>query len=293
MAAILANEFPKLGYGIGLRRSHYKVILEERPVADWFEIISENFMVAGGRPLEVLEQVRSNYPVVMHGVSLSIGSADPLNKTYLRDLAALAQRIEPAWISDHLCWTGVDGKNLHDLLPLPYTEETVKHCAARIQQVEDILGRRILLENISSYLQYRCSRMSEAEFVGALAEAADCALLLDLNNIYVNSVNHHFDPRRYLDALPAGRVAQFHLAGFRDCGSYLLDTHDHPVSDPVWELYDHAVRRFGALSTLIEWDDRIPPFVELAGVATIARERAQAVATGMTRMGADAGEQRR
>jgi len=241
---------------------------------DWFELTTENFMVEGGLPLTVLEGVRTNYPIVMHGVSLSIGSADPLNQTYLRDLAALARRFEPAWISDHLCWTGISGRNLHDLLPLPHTEEAVKHCARRLVQVQDFLGRRILIENISSYLEFRASRMSEAEFVAAVAEEADCGILLDINNVYVNAFNHRFNPRDYLDALPVGRIAQFHLAGHRDCGTHLLDTHDHPVSDAVWELYDYAVQRFGPVATSIEWDDRIPSFLDLAAVAAHARERA-------------------
>jgi uncharacterized protein len=266
-----------LGYGVGLRRPHYTEILQQRPAIDWFEVTTENFMVEGGRPLNVLEGLRTNYPIVMHGVSLSIGSTDPLNQTYLRDLAALAQRFEPAWISDHLCWTSVGGKNLHDLLPLPHTEEAVRHCAQRLRQAQDFLGRRILIENISSYMQYRASRMSEAEFVAAVAEEADCGILLDINNVYVNAFNHHFNSRDYLDALPVGRIAQFHLAGHRDCGTHLLDTHDHPVTAAVWELYEYAVHRFGPLATLIEWDDRIPSFSELAAVAEQARERAFAV----------------
>ena len=244
---------------------------------DWFEVTTENFMVEGGRPLNVLEGVRANYPIVMHGVSLSIGSTDPLNRSYLRDLAALVRRFEPAWISDHLCWTGVRGRNLHDLLPLPHTEEAVKHCAQRLRQVQEFLGRRILIENISSYMQYRASRIGEAEFVAAVAEEADCGILLDINNVYVNAFNHHFNSKDYLDALPVERIAQFHLAGHRDCGTHLLDTHDHPVSDAVWELYDYAVYRFGPLPTLIEWDDRIPSFSELAAVAAQARERAYSV----------------
>lgn len=193
---------------------------------DWFEVTNENFMVEGGRPLQVLEGVRANYPIVMHGVSLSIGSADALNQAYLHNLATLARRFEPAWISDHLCSTGVYGRNLHDLLPLPYMEEAVRHCGRRIRHVQEFLGRRILIENISSYMQYRASRMSEAEFVAAVAEEADCGILLDINNVYVNAFNHHFNPKDYLDALPAGRIAQFHLAGHRDCGTHLLDTHD-------------------------------------------------------------------
>ena len=268
------DEFPALGWGVGLRRPHYAEILLQRPAMDWFEITTENFMAEGGRPLEVLEGVRANYPIVMHGVSLSIGSADPLNRGYLCDLAALTRRYEPAWVSDHLCWTGVGGKNLHDLLPLPYTEETVRHCAERIRQVQEVLGRRILIENISSYMRYRASRMEEAEFVAAVAEEADCGILLDINNVYVNSFNHNFNSKGYLDALPAKRIVQFHLAGHRDCGTYLLDTHDQPISNEVWDLYDYAVQRFGRCPTLIEWDDRIPSFSELAAVAVKARERA-------------------
>jgi uncharacterized protein (UPF0276 family) len=271
---MIRDEFPALGWGIGLRRPHYAEILERRPAVDWFEVTTENFMVPGGRPLEVLEAVRANYPIVMHGVSLSIGSADPLNRTYLQDLATLARRFDPSWISDHLCWTGVGGRNLHDLLPMPYTEEAVEHCAKRIRQVQEFLGRRILIENISSYLQYRASRMSEAEFLMAVAEESDCGILLDINNVYVNAFNHRFNSKRYLDVLPIGRIAQFHLAGHQDCGAYLLDTHDHTVSEGVWELYDYAVERFGPVTTLIEWDDRIPSFAELAGVATMAYERA-------------------
>jgi uncharacterized protein len=271
---MIRDEFPALGWGIGLRRPHYAEILERRPTVDWFEVTTENFMVPGGRPLEVLEAVRANYPIVMHGVSLSIGSTDPLNRTYLQDLARFARRFESSWISDHLCWTGVGGRTLHDLLPMPYTEEAVEHCAKRIRQVQEFLGRRILIENISSYLQYRASRMSEAEFLTAVAEESDCGILLDINNVYVNAFNHRFNSKRYLDVLPIERIAQFHLAGHQDCGAYLLDTHDHTVSEGVWELYDYAVERFGPVTTLIEWDDRIPSFAELAGVATMAHERA-------------------
>jgi uncharacterized protein (UPF0276 family) len=241
---------------------------------DWFELVTENFMGAGGRPLQVLDEVRANYPTVMHGVSLSVGSADPQNRGYLRDLAALARRIEPSWISDHLCWTGVGGRNLHDLLPLPYTEEAVLHTARRIREVQEILGRRIMIENVSTYLEYRSSRLTEWEFVAAVAEEADCGILLDINNVFVNAFNHRFNSLTYLGALPMERVAQFHLAGHRDCGSYLLDTHDHPVCEQVWSLYEYAVRRFGALSTLIEWDDQIPPFDVLAAIADEARKRA-------------------
>lgn len=264
-------EFPFLGFGVGLRREHYLHVLERSPRVDWFEIISENFMVGGGRPLEVLEEVRARYPVVMHGVSMSIGSADPLDRGYLRALGRLAGRIKPAWISDHLCWTGVGGRNLHDLLPLPYTDEAIAHVSGRVREVQDFLGRRILLENVSSYLQYRASTMPEWEFLAAVAEHADCGILLDVNNIFVSAFNHGFDPIAYLDGIPAQRVAQFHLAGHSDHGAYLLDTHDHPVCEEVWALYEHAVRRFGAVSALIEWDDNLPEFEVLLASADRAR----------------------
>jgi uncharacterized protein (UPF0276 family) len=278
MAARDALTYPGLGFGLGLRPAHYEEILATAPAVDWFEIISENYMVAGGKPLHYLERIRSRYPIVMHGVSLSIGSTDPLDKGYLARLKALAERIEPAWISDHLCWTGVDGYNLHDLLPLPYTEAAVRHVAERMARVQDFLGRRILLENVSSYLSYRCAEMSEWEFLRAVAERADCLILLDINNIYVNSFNHGFDPRAYLDGVPAARIQQFHLAGHRDLGTHLIDTHDEPVPDPVWALYAEAVRRFGPISTMIERDDRIPPLAEL--LAELDRSRAIAATTG-------------
>ncbi|MGH8456289.1 MAG: DUF692 domain-containing protein, partial [Stenotrophobium sp.] len=201
---------PPLGYGLGLRVPHYEEILETNPPLDWLEILSENYMAPGGRPLHYLDRFRERYPLVMHGVSLSIGSSDPLNLDYLRSLKSLAQRIEPAWISDHLCWTGVDGKNLHDLMPLPYTEEAVAHVAARVRQVQDVLGRRILIENVSSYVTYHQSQLSEWEFLAELAERADCLILLDINNIYVSSFNHGFDPRAYLAGIPVARVQQFH-----------------------------------------------------------------------------------
>jgi uncharacterized protein (UPF0276 family) len=254
---------PFLGFGLGLRTDHYQDVLEQRPPVDWFEIISENYMVPGGKPLHYLDRVREHYPLVMHGVSMSIGSIDPLNLDYLAQLKALAERIEPAWISDHLCWTGAHGRNMHDLLPLPYTEEAITHVADRVSQVQDFLGRRMLLENVSSYVSYADSRLTEWEFLSAIAERADCLILLDVNNIYVSSYNHEFDPRDYLDGIPVERVYQFHLAGHTNHGDYIIDTHDHPVVDPVWELYADAVRRFGFVSTMIERDDNIPPLDEL------------------------------
>jgi len=275
-------EFPFLGFGVGLRRPHYAHILEHHPAMDWFEVISENFMVAGGRPLEVLAAVRDRHPIVMHGVSLSIGSTDPLDRKYLADLRVLARRFEPAWISDHLCWTGVGGHNLHDLLPLPYTEEAVVHVSRRIRQVQDFLERPILVENVSSYLTFRDSTLSEWQFLCAVAEEADCGILLDLNNIFVNAFNHRFSAGEYIDSIPCERLAQFHLAGHSDRGTHLLDTHDHPVREEVWALYQRAVRRFGAVSTLIEWDDNIPEFNALAEIA----ERARLICEDALRAGA-------
>jgi uncharacterized protein len=278
---MLRSDFPFLGFGVGLRRDHYAQIIENHPRVDWFEVLSENFMVAGGRPLEVLEAVRARYPVVMHGVSMSIGSTDPIRRDYLRELKALARRCEPAWISDHLCWTGVGGRNLHDLLPLPYTNEVIAHVAARIREVQDFLERPILIENVSSYMAFRDSTMTEWQFLAEIAERADCGILLDINNIFVSAFNHRFDARTYIDAIPAERVIQFHLAGHSDHGTYLLDTHDHPVRGEVWDLYAHAVRRFGAVSALIEWDDNIPEFgvlMETANKARAIHEKAAAEA---------------
>ena len=268
---------PSLGFGLGLRVEHYQTILDTRPNIDWFEILSENYIVPGGKPLYYLDSIRADYPLVMHGVSLSIGSSDPLNLDYLKQLKQLADRVEPAWLSDHLCWTGLNGTNLHDLMPLPYTEEAIAHVVARVRQVQDILGRRILLENVSSYVTYTQSEMSEWEFVRTILERADCLMLLDVNNIYVSSYNHGFDARAYLDAIPVERVQQFHLAGHTNHGNYIVDTHDHPVIDPVWDLYAHAVRRFGPVSTMIERDDNIPPLEELLTELAQARAIAAAV----------------
>jgi uncharacterized protein (UPF0276 family) len=270
--------YPGLGFGLGLRTQHYQEILDSAPSVDWFEALTENYLVPGGKPLYYLEAVRARYPVVLHGVSLSIGSDDPLNRGYLARLKALADRIEPAWISDHLCWTGLNGRNLHDLLPLPYTEEAVVHVSDRIQTVQDYLGCRLLIENVSSYLTYTDSCMSEWEFLSAIAGRADCLILLDINNIYVSSFNHDFDPRDYLQGVPAERIQQFHIAGHRNHGDYIVDTHDEPVIDPVWQLYAEACRRFGAVSTLIERDDNIPPLDELLEELDHARRIAAGVA---------------
>ena len=288
--AVLA---PSLGFGLGLRVDHYQAILADNPRIDWFEALTENYLIPGGKPLDFLMRIRERYPMVLHGVSMSIGSTQPLDYAYLAQLKALAARVEPAWISDHLCWTdlaarvepawisdhlcwtGIAGRNMHDLLPLPYTEEALANVVERVRTVQDVLGRRILLENVSSYVTYRDSQVSEWEFLREVAQRADCLLLLDVNNIYVSSVNHEFDPLDYLQAIPVDRVQQIHLAGHENHGDYLIDTHDHPVPDPVWELYDAAVRRFGSVSTMIERDDNIPPLEELCSELDAARQLAE------------------
>jgi uncharacterized protein len=260
-----------LGHGVGLRPKHYGRFLESRPRVDWVEAISENFMGIGGRPLAVLEKVRRDVPVALHGVSLSIGSSDPLNGEYLAQLSELVNRIEPAVVSDHLCWGSHGGRYVHDLLPLPFTEEALEHVAARVKQVQDRLGRQILLENVSSYLTYAESTLSEWDFLAEIAQRADCGILLDINNIFVSSKNHGFDAFEYLSAIPVERVGQYHLAGHSDYGEYLLDTHDAAVCDEVWSLYREAVRRFGLVSTLIEWDEKIPELEVLVAESRKAR----------------------
>jgi uncharacterized protein len=262
---------PYLGHGVGLRPPHYPLVLDGTARADWFEVISENFMIRGGRPLAVLERARASAPIVLHGVSLSIGSTDPLNLRYLDDLRRLAERFEPAWVSDHLCWGSVGGHYAHDLLPLPYTEEALALVAGRVREVQDRLGRRILVENVSSYVNYAHSTMPEWEFLAAVAERTDCGILLDVNNIHVSAVNHGFPARAYVDGVPAARVGQIHLAGHTDKGTHLLDTHDAPVVPAVWDLYRYTIARLGRVSTLIEWDDHIPAFAELAAEAERAR----------------------
>lgn len=263
---------PNLGFGLGLRTDHYETILADKPPVDWFEVITENYLVPGGKPLHYLDRIRADYPMVMHGVSLSIGGTDALNFDYLRQVKTLAERIEAAWISDHLCWTGVNGVNLHDLLPLPYTEEAIQHVVNRVKTVQDFLGRKILLENASSYITYSHSEMSEWEFLGAVVERADCLILLDINNIYVSAHNHGFDPLVYLDNVPANRVQQFHIAGHLNLDNIIIDTHGDSVIDPVWALYEAALRRYGPVSTMIERDDNIPPFGELLAELEMARQ---------------------
>jgi uncharacterized protein len=267
----MAISVPYLGHGVGLRPQHYPAILDDGLRAEWFEAISENYMLRGGRPLHALERVRAERPIVLHGVSLSLGATEPLNRTYLAELRGLADRFEPAWVSDHLCW-GSHGKHYaHDLLPLPYTEEVLDHVVARVGAVQDALGRQLVVENVSSYVEFTHSTMTEWEFLAALAERADCGLLFDVNNVFVSATNHGFDAERYVAGIPVGRVAQIHLAGHTDNGTHLLDTHDHPVRAEVWDLYRSAVARFGRVSTLVEWDDRIPPFAELLEEAERAR----------------------
>jgi len=265
-----------LGFGLGLRPVHYDDIVDtgnaDAARVDWFEIISENYMVPSGKPLHYLDRVRERWPLVMHGVSMSIGSADPLNEDYLRDLKALADRVEPTWISDHLCWTGFQSLDMHDLLPMPYTEEALDHVVERIRRVQDVLGRRILMENPSTYVTFDASTLPEWTFMAEMAARADCLILLDVNNIYVSAFNHEFDALTYLDAIPGERVQQIHLAGHQNNGNHIIDTHDHPVIDPVWQLYAEAVRRLGPVPTMIERDDDIPPFANLVAELDTARE---------------------
>jgi hypothetical protein len=262
---------PNLGLGVGLRAVHYPHLLREQPDVDWFEIISENYMDSRGRPRHVLERIASRYPVVMHGVSLSIGSTDPLDFEYLARLKALAGDLRPAWISDHVCWTGVAGRNTHDLLPLLLTEASLRHVVSRVRQVQDFLERPLILENPSTYVGFRGSTMPEWEFIARMAEAADCGLLLDVNNVYVSAINHEFDPEAFIRALPVDRIVQFHIAGHTHCGTHLIDTHDHPVVDPVWSLYRLAHALTGGVSTLLEWDAHIPPFPVLHAEVLKAR----------------------
>ena len=264
--------FPLLGAGLGLRREHFQHVLAKRPAVDWFEVITENVMVPGGNPRRVLEAVRRDYPVVLHGVSLSIGSLDPLNAAYLDELAALAHAIEPAWISDHLCWGSAHGIYAHDLLPVAYTEASLDHIARRVQAVQERLGRRILLENPSTYLEIAGAEMAEWEFLGALARRADCGILLDVNNVFVSAHNHGFDARAYLRALPPERVGQIHLAGHSAQGELLIDTHDDYVRPEVWQLYAEAVALIGERATMIEWDAQVPAFEVLEGELARAAE---------------------
>ncbi len=278
--------FPHLGFGLGLRPPHYQDVLDDaHPDAsrvDWWEVISENFMVEGGNPRRVLREVREQRPVVLHGVSLSIGSVDPLDDSYLARLADLVAEVEPAIVSDHLCWSRFGGHSAHDLWPLPYTEQALAHVVARVAHVQDRLGRRILLENPSSYVTFAASDLHEAEFLAEVARRADCGILLDVNNVFVSCTNHGWDAAAYLAAIPSDRVGQIHLAGHTDQGTYLLDSHDTPVCEDVWQLYGDAVARFGNVATMIERDDHIPPLTELVGELDRARGIADRASTFRT-----------
>jgi uncharacterized protein len=280
MAANRFNGFTDLGIGIGLRVPHYRHILGKRPSCDWFEIISENYMVDGGRPLEVLDQILEQYKVVQHGVSMYFGSTDRLNREHLRRLKALVQRTKTPFLSDHLCWGSVDGTYSHDLLPTPYTFASAKVTAERIRQARDYLEVPICVENVSSYAEFHCSEMTEWEFLTEVVERADCGILLDVNNIYVSSKNHNFNPYDYLDNVPHERVGQIHIAGHTKYEKYILDTHDHPVLPAVWRMYDHLIRRCGPTNTLLEWDARIPPFQEVHAEALKARKFLDKLAAG-------------
>ncbi|PAU52296.1 hypothetical protein BZL41_25560 [Pseudomonas sp. PIC25] len=266
-----------LGYGLGLRTAYYQDILENHPPVDWFEIVSENYLVDGGKALYYLEAIGERYPLVMHGVSLSIGGPHPLDRDYLQRLKRLAQTVRPAWISDHLCWSRGSAHQLHDLLPLPYTEESLWHVAERVRQVQDLLERPLVLENVSSYVRVAEASFSEWEFLAALSEASGCELLLDVNNVYVSARNHGFDPWTFISGLPKARIRQLHLAGHSDYGAYLIDTHDQPVSDPVWQLYQRTLAHLGPVATLLERDDNFPPLDELLAELGKARALGQAV----------------
>jgi uncharacterized protein (UPF0276 family) len=265
------KKWPLMGCGVGLRNDHYDHILKHQPEMDWFEAITENFMDSGGRPVAILEQIRKHYPVALHGVSLSVGSVDPLNEIYLHRLKLLVDRIQPFIVSDHLCWTGVEGEQLHDLLPLPFTQEAIKHIVARVHQVQEKIGRTILLENVSSYVTYKHSTIPEWEFITEVSRRSGCGILLDINNVYVNAKNHHFDPLEYLRYLPGEKIGQFHLAGHTDMGDFLFDTHKGQVIEAVWDLYREALNLWGPISTLIEWDEEIPEFSVLSAEAAKAR----------------------
>lgn len=260
------------GFGLGLRTPHYADFLAAPQPLDWLEIITDNYLVAGGKPLAVLDALRRDYPMAMHGVAMSIGAAQGVDTAYLRQVKALADRIEPLWVSDHLCWIGPGpDQQLHDLYPLPYTDAAARHVIAQVRRAQDVLGRRLVLENVSSYIRHAGDSASEWQFLAYIAHEADCLLLVDVNNIHVSSVNHGFDPLTYLDALPAHRVQQIHLAGHSDLGDHIIDTHDHPVAPPVWDLYAQACERFGAVATMVERDDRIPPLAELLDEMAVAR----------------------
>jgi uncharacterized protein (UPF0276 family) len=264
-----------LGFGLGLRSQHYDYVLEHQPAVDWFELITENYLAPGGRPRAILHKIRAHYPVVLHGLSFNIGSNEAPDLHYLAQLKALINDIQPAWVSDHICWTGLHGKTSHDLLPIAYNPETLSQVADKVNRIQDVLQQRIVLENPSVYLQFRSASMSEPDFINALTEQTGCRILLDVNNVYVSCFNLGQDPFAHISALKHNCVQQFHLAGHTHNGNHIIDTHDHPVSDPVWELYAHACRHFGETATLLERDDHIPPFPELMAELELARQKQQ------------------
>ncbi len=266
------NKYPSLGFGLGLRKEHYNAILDTKPAVDWFEILTENYLVPGGKPLYFLDQICERYPVVMHGVSMSLGSYDPLDMDYLKQVKELAKRTNAKWISDHMCFTGVDGINAHDLLPLPYTDEAIQHVSQKIAQAQDYLGMQILVENASTYITYKQSAMTEWDFTTAVAEESNSLVLLDINNIFVSAYNHGFDPLDYLDGIPADRVQQHHLAGHSQYDGYIIDTHDHDIVQGVWGLYAEAIKRYGQVSVMIERDDNIPELPAMMSELQMARD---------------------
>jgi hypothetical protein len=282
MPANRFNSFTEYGIGIGLRVPHYQHILKKKPVVDWFEIISENYMIDGGRPLAILDKILEQYRVVQHGVSLYLGSPQPTSREHLKRLKALTRRTGTPFVSDHLAWGSVDGRYTHDLLPLPYTWEAVTVAADNIRRVQSVLEVPLIIENVSSYAEFHDSEMTEWEFLSEVVERADCGILLDVNNIYVSSINHEFDANLYVDSIPADRVAQIHIAGHSRYERFILDTHDHPVIDPVWKLYERALHRTGPTATLLEWDDRIPPFDEVHREALRASQYLDAVLEAKT-----------
>ncbi len=270
------------GVGLGLRSQHYSHILSEKPAVPWFEALVDNYMGAGGAPLQHLNQIRQDYPMTFHAVGMSLGSSEPLDKNYFKKLKTLQHRFEPAWVSDHLSWSKIHGQVANDLLPMPYTEESIQHLANRIDQAQELLGQRLVIENVSSYLNYQVDAMSEWAFLVEVVERADCLILLDINNVYVSAINHGFDPIPYLEAIPTERVVEMHLAGYEEAGEILFDTHGQPVHPPVWDLYETALKRFGNVPTLIEWDSDIPAFAVLAQEARIAESYQQELSYAQT-----------
>ena len=266
-----------LSFGLGLRTQHYNDFLNTKQPVDWLEVISDNYMVNGGKPLAMLERIRADYPVTMHGVSMSIGSVKGLDKEYLKKLKVLEQRIQPMWVSDHLCWGGVHGRKLHDLMPLPFTQEALEVVSRNIRHAQDFLQRPLVIENVSSYVEFKQSEMTEWDFLSEICNRTGCQLLLDINNIYVSAFNHGFSPFDFIDSVPSKQIRQFHLAGHQDNGDHLIDTHDHPVCHGVWELYEYALHRFGSVPTMIERDDNIPPLSELLEELDMAKAIASKV----------------